>query len=148
MYDVTLNQIRATRPRNNEWKTLVDTFTYSRLAHEYNLPLNPITVLETIGFDSFLRIFSHFKPYRKIFINFACWASLRNISITKQHITAITLYILLSRPLPLSLHFFPFCSHLSSLLFFLSSSLLSCFTSPSFSFIFRNGLFWIMARRC
>jgi len=87
MYDVTLNQIRVTRPRNNEWKALVETFTYSRLAHEYNLPLNPITVLETIGFDSFLRIFSHFKPYREIFINFACWASLRNISITKQHIT-------------------------------------------------------------
>ncbi|NIY91089.1 hypothetical protein [Vibrio diazotrophicus] len=86
MYDVTLNQIHTTHPRNNEWKTLVDTFTYSRLAHEYNLALNPIEVLKVLGFESFLRIFSNFTPYRKIFINFASWASLRNIGITKQHI--------------------------------------------------------------
>lgn len=86
MYDVTLNQIRNARPRNSEWNTLVDSFTHSRLPHEFNLPLNPVEVLQTIGFDPFLRIYSHFKPYKKTLINFACWASLRNISITKQHI--------------------------------------------------------------
>ncbi len=86
MYEVTLNQIRTAHPRESEWKTLVDNFTFSRLAHEYNLALNPIDILELIGFEPFIRIFSNFTTYSKTFTDFACWASLRNISITKQHI--------------------------------------------------------------
>ncbi len=120
MYDVTLNQIRTARPRANEWKTLVDNFTYSRLSHEFNLALNPIEILEVIGFDPFLRIFSNFKTYSKTFTDFACWASLLPISSTCSHrlctpFSPVLLhsFLLLSSTLPSSSHPFytPFLSH-------------------------------------